>query len=307
MTTQLLIPEFKVGQPSNEVDVYTFPYGYRAPCLVPGDYGGADPTLQFPEGWHTVAGDGLDEPEMRTFRYHQDAKVFEPWRVKVGRMRDELDFPIHPTQPEQPLLRLLNGGPTPYSARVSRFFDGGQKVLWQPGIEAVISQWFWMDFEYAPRFYYNLEGRGELVFNRDSDVMKNRGIVRELLSLEIVNGAFRVRWWNQPYMDAAEHWRGKQLATIPFDFRPHTWYKARMLFRPSDEQWHWGTEVFIRSQDRKQKVRFTTPSPIDTGSYLDMVFFGDERGRDYAGGKVFVTAPNVWTRALGDAAPDGED
>lgn len=268
---------FQVGAPTNGTG---YPHeGPETECRCPDrNYSGADPQIQFPAGWHVVAGYGG-----KSGGFHQDCSRFFPEWVRV----------IRDPRKNRNLIEA-HGGDAQSTGKVAfvHWFD--RPVGWVPQSNAsgVLAEFVFRTVTGLDQpLYWNFELRGILSFAAH----KNESA--ECIGVHLLDHKIMCAYW----LNAADGSRVEDRREVKeaFTLLPHKWYRLQIAMTPTREPHEWHTRVDLRVANKKTPVWSLEtragehPNGIDA---INHVFFGKERERFFDGGRVWQTARAMcWT------------
>lgn len=265
--------------------------------LCPGvDYSGADPSVQFPEGWHVIAGGYLLwTPEgYYVGRSWQDCSRLEPERVRV-RTTDHT-----PWARSARCVYLLAGTPdSPGAANLMHYFTPERVVGWDSGQSLRVRCW-WLPRRTAQPipFYFNLEPRGVMTRVPQAEAY-------DPVTLEFTDGALGIRWWSE--LEPGDPIANKRHLWLPFALQRGSWHRATLQATPlPTEPGSWELRAELQCGAQSLSWRSPADAPLRHTHAFDCLYFGDEhdlaRSRD--GGACVLAELGAWADAPADARAD---
>lgn len=268
---------FAVGTPTNEQRVWVNAHTWGE-CLVEADYSGANPEIQFPEGFHILAGGGG-----LAGGFHQ-GRPLSPDKVKV------VSF-TPPNGQTRNAIRLMGKQSEDDETGVgvcSRFIE--PNFLWQPNAQ----------FEYRFKVLFPTTGLGvycncEL---RGNPSFTGKNEVTELIGVHFMSDHLMMKWWCIDQKDDAN--ANEQLVLkLPHILIRDAVYTVVILLTCTNRQSEWQAHVTVgvKGEVVWEKITDGTNSP-SAHSSIGMDVFGVERGRVISGtAYVLLAKPSVYMPA----------
>lgn len=247
------------------------------PCRDPNrDYSGRDPDIQFPGGWHVMAGFPL-----MPYRYHQSIAPgdFQPDRVRALRRKSW-------NGKERWCVRLIAGLPDRAgAAMLTRPFD--REIYWEDGHPVWFSVRLMASSEKRATHFIQLEPRGWLDFQPKAEAYDGIG-------LSVWGGELNqlvVRWWSRG--KTGDPIGARETAKLHHRLELDVWHHVMFKLVPTVMTNQWTARIEWNGQ-----LIWETPDlfPVNGMRAVVGAAVGDEQStrKDTRGGVWYVGRIQAW-------------